>query len=964
VIRTGKLRGLLLGFLVILACSLMHFSPAQAANPTTISFQGKVVNANGTNVTDGSYSFLFKLYTVASSGTAVWTETQSSVTVTSGVFQVNLGSVCPFFTANTCNNNTPIDFNANPALYLGITFNGDAAGEMTPRVQLQSVPYAYNADKLNGIAAAGFAQLQTGAVTQQTGAVSISGNLTSAAIVQAATVTATGALQGATLSVDGGAFAVNSSGAIAASTGITSTGIVNVQSSAYTTSLALINDGQTTAPPTYPATPASIAPAFTVITSETSGSRPLFFGYNTGSNAYAAFLTSGACGAFTQMCLDLGSGTSYNTALENVGTNLEVGGGDDSSFASTTLMSATTNVAGNIVFTAAAAGSITGSTNQSLTIQSSGTGALTLNSASGTLSLNPTTNTLQRVTSGTNTTTSIDLDDTDPTTTNTLLVLKNSGTGVANLDLYGGALQTGVTPVTRLDNVGDLTNIANYTSTGGVTGGFVNDAHTETANGTFAYTEATEALGYYLSDTSYSGTAGVAPTSATTTFTVSGLPNTVDGTEAFFTINDTKPAATNGVTATVHTVVLVIGTQTIATLAGASGEGAVTETRSFIVMRMNGTWRIVGEPATTAVANTTSTATTADYAEYIDYAGTDKPQPGDVISASQQAVSVQKSMGAYDSTALGVVSTTPYQVGGADDGHSVILALTGRVPVNVSLENGPIEAGDPLTASSIPGVAMKATKAGHIIGTALSSYDGSQPNAQVTVQLDVGFDDPTGASDVISSQAIASGLDIDSGPTADVGLSQTIDDSLDASPTTTTADGAITITNPNSNATNLDNGNLNLANASLSGGLQVGGDATFAGLTTFQKLATFIARVVFKQDVEIDGHLTVGTDTAGYASLRPGEISVHINFARAYDSVPIVSANVTTGQFDVTTVTNVTPNGFDISLASPAITATGFSWTAIAVNNPQTATNPEVQASDQTVPADSPVTVPATASNQ
>ncbi len=146
---------------------------ATAANPTTMSFQGKVVNADGTNVIDANYSFLFKLYTVSSAGTAIWTETQSTVTVTAGVFQVNLGVNCPLFTANACNGSTPIDFNANPNMYLGITFNGDVAGEMTPRVQLQSVPFAFNSDKVGGFTAAQLVQLSPG--SQQAGFINVSG---------------------------------------------------------------------------------------------------------------------------------------------------------------------------------------------------------------------------------------------------------------------------------------------------------------------------------------------------------------------------------------------------------------------------------------------------------------------------------------------------------------------------------------------------------------------------------------------------------------------------------------------------------------------------------------------------------------------------------------------------------------------------------------------------------------------
>jgi hypothetical protein len=109
-----------------------------------ISFQGKVVNTNGTNVANGSYDFVFKLYTVSSAGTAVWTETWNSgtsqVTVTDGIFQVNLGT----------HTDLPgsIDFNTDN-IYLGIEFNGD--GEMSPRVHFTAAPYAFNAMKVAGL---------------------------------------------------------------------------------------------------------------------------------------------------------------------------------------------------------------------------------------------------------------------------------------------------------------------------------------------------------------------------------------------------------------------------------------------------------------------------------------------------------------------------------------------------------------------------------------------------------------------------------------------------------------------------------------------------------------------------------------------------------------------------------------------------------------------------------------------
>jgi hypothetical protein len=138
---------------------------AAAGINKTINFQGKMTNSNGTNVANGTYTFVFKLYTVSSAGTAVWTETDS-LTVTDGIFQVNLGAVTTLPGS--------VDFNTDN-IYLGITFNSDPAGEMTPRVQLTSSPYAFNADKLDGLDASALVQLSPGAA--QTGNIAITGSL-------------------------------------------------------------------------------------------------------------------------------------------------------------------------------------------------------------------------------------------------------------------------------------------------------------------------------------------------------------------------------------------------------------------------------------------------------------------------------------------------------------------------------------------------------------------------------------------------------------------------------------------------------------------------------------------------------------------------------------------------------------------------------------------------------------------
>ena len=138
----------------------MSSKPATAANPTTINFQGKVVNSDGTNVANNTYSFIFRIYNTASptmttsctsTASCLWQETQASVQVTNGVFQVELGAACAL-TSAACNNAAggPINFSSTTSLYLTMQFNGDTSGAnggfMSPTIHMTSAPFALNAD--------------------------------------------------------------------------------------------------------------------------------------------------------------------------------------------------------------------------------------------------------------------------------------------------------------------------------------------------------------------------------------------------------------------------------------------------------------------------------------------------------------------------------------------------------------------------------------------------------------------------------------------------------------------------------------------------------------------------------------------------------------------------------------------------------------------------------------------------
>ncbi|MBI4992556.1 MAG: hypothetical protein HZC26_00220 [Candidatus Magasanikbacteria bacterium] len=148
---TGFAVGMVFIFLFFLAAT-----PAEAGNQQ-ITFQGKLTNASGNTVSNGTYYVKLTIYDAATGGSCQYTAsstcasvTSTSVTVTNGIFSVNLGDTSASLAAIS-----PTLFNSS-ALYLGITVcSGAGAGcdsEMTPRKRITASPYAFNADYLSGLA--------------------------------------------------------------------------------------------------------------------------------------------------------------------------------------------------------------------------------------------------------------------------------------------------------------------------------------------------------------------------------------------------------------------------------------------------------------------------------------------------------------------------------------------------------------------------------------------------------------------------------------------------------------------------------------------------------------------------------------------------------------------------------------------------------------------------------------------
>lgn len=158
--------------------------PAHAAPGINqqINFQGRLLNAQGATVPDGSYNVQFKIYqdgdgastgnsTGTPAGTLKWTEdhlnaSNQGVIVKNGFMSTDLGSITAF---------TGIDWNQN-TLWLSMNIGNTNAtctpftscnpdGEMTPMKRLSATPYSLNSGLLGGLASSQFIQFAQGVQT-------------------------------------------------------------------------------------------------------------------------------------------------------------------------------------------------------------------------------------------------------------------------------------------------------------------------------------------------------------------------------------------------------------------------------------------------------------------------------------------------------------------------------------------------------------------------------------------------------------------------------------------------------------------------------------------------------------------------------------------------------------------------------------------------------------------------------
>ncbi len=587
-----------LGFFVFLFSLGVFYTRAgtpthvYAATSSNLNFQARLSASSGTLVPDGTYNVEFKLYNSATvvptpdqgactrnsgtpEATCLWTETRtggSKVTVKNGYFSVKLGEVTAL-----------PNINWDQDLWITMNIGGTGApgwdGEMSPRIKLTAVPYAFNAGQLGGIASTGYAQLGPSSPQvvnlalaalslNQTGAGGLiqfqnSGN-------DVFTVANNGNLvSSGNATFSGGTFtlgAATQSGGLVLYDGSSHTGTIQTAALGQNTVFTLPDPGGPTA-------------TICLSTGNCAGSGDI----RNGGNSFSGLITIGTNDAnnlefetagITRLTIDQsgngvftgsvsGAGLSSSAGLTVSAAGASISGGIDNNSGGITEAGSITGVGTNIT---ASAG---------LTITSGGSSDLVFDSASNKLSIAANDTSLERIGSGNF---SINLSDSGATT----LTLNNSSSGAASLNLSDGGLQIAGSEV--LTNARLLQNITGISSTGALTssGGIVSLNHDSnfaaninsgTSSGTVTIGGGSAPLvidstnfdvssgGGLSGITDYAQASGNFVMSGTGTFsTGSGLVSLNGATSISTSANSTVGLTVNGTTGTAATALNIIQT--------------------------------------------------------------------------------------------------------------------------------------------------------------------------------------------------------------------------------------------------------------------------------------------------------------------------------------------------------------------------------------------------------------------
>jgi len=110
----------------------------------------------------------------------------------------------------------------------------------------------------------------------------------------------------------------------------------------------------------------------------------------------------------------------------------------------------------------------------------------------------------------------------------------------------------------------------------------------------------------------------------------------------------------------------------------------------------------------------------------------------------------------------------------------------------------------------------------------------------------------------------------------------------------------------------------------------------------FRQVVEFFGKVIFHSDVFFAGRPTFNKDTAGFAIVKAGANEVEVKFEKEYMDEPVVTASMNiAGQIDISSlptyvIADLGKQGFKVRLSRNTSMDIRFSWTAIAVKDIQT----------------------------
>jgi hypothetical protein len=316
-----------------------------------------------------------------------------------------------------------------------------------------------------------------------------------------------------------------------------------------------------------------------------------------------------------------------------------------------------------------------------------------------------------------------------------------------------------------------------------------------------------------------------------------------------------------------------------------------------------------------------------------------------------------KSNKPYQNNVIGIVSdnygdfsSTGYNIKETDNPMPV--ALVGRIPVKISQSSSPILAGDYITTSDEMGKGMKALKGGFVLGKALEDWNPGEETVMVFVEQGyydgisatsfAGMDTTNLNNEEISKAILAKLiLDKEANPNQEVS-SEILTDRLVA---------GLELITP-----------AVVADSIQTDSLVVDGETLLKGLVVHEGEVNFLNNVTFDKGVEFKAPPTFNRDTAGFAVIKKGSQKVDVVFENPYIAQPVVTASISfedsiieptdenpieqidelLSENDISNffdedikylVTNKTKNGFSIRINKVSDRDIKFSWVALAVKD-------------------------------